>query len=480
MKKALILMLALIIAIVPLSGCKENPNEYEIISVWEDGEPNQSDSQNANANQSEDDKGTDKGTGKETGKDTSKDTTSVSKDISDLKGKTYTLAVHSTSPIFYTTSFDSMISAFESKYGCKIKKVGLEFDKYNQMVSQRLSTGDPYDIVYIHGSFVPQGSISGLYEDLTPAIKALKPKSHINDASEWFDWKGKSYGLVNSKNLYPYVMFYNKVMFEESGFEDPLTLYKQGKWTWDKIFEMGKEAVADGGTYFFGHTNTAINMFGEIPVYINSDGKVVNNIGSKKVRKAYETIQKIYAGSNAIGMPPEDVGDGWADYFPKGKCYMIVEESQKYADLAPNVKKSMAFNKDIDNLGIVPFPMDSNNTSKAYPTGWYTAVGAGKGADPRVAVLWAEFEANYNSPVQGANDIKGEQKKLVESLLKQKTVPVRHGLYSTNATNTNKIFPDMLWDVRKGVEISKVISDNSPQIDACIEATVGKGNYISK
>lgn len=482
MKKVLMIVLAMVIAIMPLSGCRKSPDEYSLISVWEDVEGNTQNNTDADdKNESGNNQGEDKqnSNSQNNNQGDSNEQKPVSKNLNELKGKTFTLAVHD-NETYNTTSFNSMISAFEAKYGCKIKKVNLTFNKYNQMVTQRQSTGDPYDILYIHGSFFPEGPISNIYEDLGPAIKALGIKNYNKDASSLFDWKGKSYGICSKKSLSPYVMYYNKVMFEEAGLEDPLELYKKNKWTWDKILEMGKEAVAEGGTYFFGDQIQNFNIYGESCIYIDDNGKVVNNLRGANIQLSLNLLRKIYTGNNPIGMPMEEGTSGYTVYFPQGKCYMVTEEATKYADLAPAVKKSMAFNKNVDNLGIVPFPMASENKAKAYPTGWYTAVGAGKGADPRVAVLWAEFEATYKSPVTGVSDLQGEQKKLVDGLLDGKLIPNRHGSYATSKSNTLDLYHEILYYVKHGTDISKILSDYTPLMEACIDATVGEGNYITK
>ena len=179
-----------------------------------------------------------------------------------------------------------------------------------------------------------------------------------------------------------------------------------------------------------------------------------------------------------MGMPESATTEDYITYFPKGMCYMVAEESTKYADLAPAAKRSMAMGKSDKNLGIVPFP---ENDKHLYPTGWYTAYGAGTGADPRVPVLFAEFTSTYNSPVKGADDLKGDNLKLVNNLLKKDLLPNRHSSYQGSGDITTLGLYDRLrFQVITGTDITKAINDIAPQMDACLEATVGKGNYISK
>ena len=493
MKKALLLILTIAIAILPLSACKKNNDEYSVLSYWVDAE---GDVQGADGDKDSNASGTTSG-GSTTGgnsatggnSNTGGNSTTggsskpVSTNLSELKGKTYTVALDGTK-YYTTTAYKAAFSAFESKYGCKFEYAQVEFNEYVAQISRRQSTGDPYDLLFIHGSFFPSIVIANACENLSSAIDTLKPKNTLENATSKFNWKvnGKmgTYGICNSKSLNPYVCYYNKVMFEDAGLEDPLELYNKGQWTWDKILAMGRQ-VADtdtSGAYFIGKQFNPTCFMGESACYIDEQGRPVNNLRSPVVKQAFEILQKTFTGNKPIGMPGGTTTEDYISYFPKGMCYMVFEETSKYADLAPAAKKSLAMGKSEDNLGIVPFP---ENSKHKYPTGWYTAFGAGTGADPRLPDLWADFQATYESPVKSSADLKGDKLTLVNNLLKKDMLPNRHGAYQGSGEVTSlSLYDKVRGQICTGTEITKAINDIVPQIDACMEATVGKGNYISK
>ncbi len=481
MKKLLLVLLALTVVIMPLSGCAANPDEYSIISAWVDEEGEATVTSTADDAEAAGESASKTGSTKKT----TTTTTTTSKvnvtdtDAIDLKGVTITMAVTAEEQ-YHTTSFSSMVSAFEKKYNCKIKRSTLQFDKYNEQVSQKMSSGTSYDICFMHGSMFPDAPISGIYEDLTATVSSLNSANlNASKSKSMFTWKNKLYGVVANDFAYPVIMYYNKLMFQDAGLDDPLTLYNSGKWTWDKIFEMGKDVTdADQGVYFLGAQFVQTNLHGEQSIYINSDGKVVNNLKSANVIKGLQLIQKIYAGNTAIGM--SNPKDDYTVYFPNGKCYMLSEESSKFPTLAAAAKKSLAFGKSMDNLGIVPVPLPAENTKKAYPTGWYTAVCAGTGSDPAYAVLWADHQASYESPVKGKNEMSDTYKALCEKLLSGNTLSNRHGQYATAGTKTDSLYHTVVNQVVQGMDITQVVNNYNSQFNACIEATVGKENYISK
>lgn len=493
MKKAMLITLALILAVMPLSACKKNSDEYSIISVWEDGESGNNnkdkntdnskatDSNNSSASGSNKDNSKGSGSGKTNTSGSNKgDDKVIVSGKTDFGGQTFTMAV-TAEPQYNTTSFQSMIASFEKKYNCKINKQTLTFNDYNKQINQQMSTGKSYDICYMHGSQFPSAPIAGLYSDMTQALNSVKTDSINKDKSkELFTWNGKLYGVVGNNSAYPVIMYYNKVMFEDAGLEDPRELYDAGKWTWDKIFEMGNQVTdPDSGVYFLAKEFVQTNLYGESSIYIDSaTGKVVNNLRSANVIKSFQLLQKIYSGSNPIGYPSPT--EDYLTYFSKGKCYMLTQESSKYEDIAPLAKKSMSFNKKAENIGIVPLPLPAENTQKLYPTGWYTAIAAGAGSDTTVALLWANHRASYVSPVKGNNEMSDADKKLCNTLMSGPTLMNRHGQYSTAGAATDKLYQSAVISIMGGGDIAKVTADISQQIDACIEATVGKGNYISK
>lgn len=497
MKKILMVILALVIAIVPLSGCKKNGDEVSMISVWidEDGNPI-SDGDNTDADGDNDaDNKTNSGStastnsGSNNGGTTSNNggttsnnggTASATKPVNgkyDFGGKTYTMAITDEEQ-YNTTSFKTMKSAFEKKYNLKIKTTKLYFGDYNKQVSQKMATGTSYDICYIHGSMFPGCVVGGsvLYNDLTDTVKQVNSSViNTNRSKEFFSWDGKLYGVVSDDSCFIHVLYYNKLLFQSAGLEDPRELYDAGNWTWDKIFEQGRK-VAKAGEVYFGHQSEFVNIYGENGYYLK-DGKFYNNLRSANVRKGLELLRKIYVGNDAIGSMAT-AGQDYVEAFANGKYYVTAEEHSKFPSFAAAAAKSVNLGKDYKNVGVVPLPLPAENTSKAYPTGWYTAIASGKGSDPAVAVLWADFSKSYDSPVKSKYELSDSDQAMIDKLLAGNTIPVRHGNASNNTINTDLVWTNIFIDAKRGEDINQSIENNYNVLNDCIKTEVGAGSLV--
>ena len=475
MKKVLGIFLALAMVMCAFAGCNNSPEYTSSVWIIEDDESTVVDNQEGEEG-NESNSASNTSSNKNTSSSSSVD---MSKSL-DLKGQKVTMAI-TNEPQYNTSSFKATISAFEKKYNCKVKTFKLDFENYNQEVSQRMSTGDPYDICFTHSINFPTGPIAGLYADLTEAIKQVGNSNFDKAMSAQFDYNGKKYGVCDSyHSADPIVMFYNAALFEENGLEDPLALYKAGKWTWDKIFEMGKQVTnSKEGIYFFDAYGTVAYASYGVPFYETVNGKVHVRLRNETLRKGFELTKKMYYGNDAIAEPANTNSNGDSNaHFVNGLTFMAIRESYKYGDFAPRVKTSIAFGKSTKNLQIVPMPLAAENTAKRYPSGWYTAVAAGQGSDPRIAVTWADFYSTYRSSVKGSNEMTTEQKELVDSL-KSNRAPTRHGEYQTSAYNTTDLTGySLVTQFCLGKDISQTIDTIYPNFIACLDETIGKGNYV--
>ncbi len=400
----------------------------------------------------------------------------------DFGGKTFTMAITAEEPQYHTGAFKRMIAAFQKKYNCKIVTKELVFNNYNQQITQAMSAGNPYDICFQHGSMYPAAPIANLYADLTEYVTTADfategSKSGIDVVkSSYYVWDGKLSGVSNYKDQYPHVIYYNKVLFEENDLEDPLELYNQGKWTWNKIKSMGQKVTdSASGVYFlsdeFQYLRTIL-VYG-VPYITVKDGKPVNNLSSQGCVNGLNLIRSLYVGSSAIARKPDNGTDKYQDFL-NGSVFMTSEESAKFPILAESAKSSTALGKNKNNIGIVPFPLDASNTDKAYPCGRMFATCAGNGSkDPRAAVAWSLFVSEYTDAVKDATDMSDAQKELCNKLVTGNTV-FFHGAYSTSSISTTNIGYEIGEKVYAGGDISQIVSSYSAQIDACINATLKK------
>jgi ABC-type glycerol-3-phosphate transport system substrate-binding protein len=252
-----------------------------------------------------------------------------------LKGKTVTLAVSDEVP-YGTVSFAKMINDFEAKYNCTVKDYQLSFGTFNQGVKNMKSKGDPYDIIYVHGSKFPEGPQLGLYADLTEYLYREDTSNFDMDKTNSFKWGVRTYGICNTYSAYPYIFYYNKALFDKAGLEDPRTLYNQGIWTWDKIFSMGATATKSAANIYFLSSNVNHTNFYGVSSITVDNGKVHLNLHDEKTTLSLKLIQKIYC-ETGIGKQFQ-TGDSLSEFIA-GQNYMFVDDSSKYPDIWGKVKK---------------------------------------------------------------------------------------------------------------------------------------------
>ncbi|MCR4268497.1 sugar ABC transporter substrate-binding protein [Nitratireductor sp. ZSWI3] len=118
---------------------------------------------------------------------------------------------------------------------------------YVQKLTFQLAGGNPPDLGW-------------MFEDSMPAFvaaKAVEPLTDVLENTEGYDladfsepamglWKkdDEIYGVPFSTS--PFMIFYNKDMFDAAGLEDPLTLAEKGEWNMTKFREVAKALTRSG------------------------------------------------------------------------------------------------------------------------------------------------------------------------------------------------------------------------------------------
>lgn len=345
----------------------------------------------------------------------------------DFGGRTLKLAVGYTT----TSTFAKMVKAFESTYNCKIEVTQLSFDKYLADLAAKVTSGEVFDIVYVHGSFYPNCFIKGFYQPLDGVFTTADLYDVNNLAaggidkvkSEGFSWDGHYYAVTGYKTSVP-MLYYNKKMMAAAGYtgqKDPLALYNSGDWSYQKLQEIGKQ-VTDaskgiylGGRDFFAGGLVAFNR-GQ---FVKMNGTAVSeNLSDPRIYNAYKFQREISLGSGAV--INYKTGTGGQDYsaFANGKTYMFYNDASVYSTLAKAAAESGYFGKNKNNLGYVPFPFGPDNTEKEYFIKWLEGWGAGINCkDKRAAVAFTKFESKWAESSNSKYAAPAEFNALVDKLL---------------------------------------------------------------
>lgn len=395
------------------------------------------------------------------------------------KGAKFKLAI----PYDAGAAFQRKMNAFGAKYNCDIAMSRLTWGQYNTQLSQAVLASKPYDIVFTSGSFYPAPIVADLLLPVDSAITtadlvdAKAPeKGGINlELSKAFAWGNQLYALSSNRSVYPEVMYYNKKLFREAGLEDPYTLYKNGKWNWQKFMEQADLATdTAGGVYYMSYPdpNALQGLFDTSAVKLDENGAPYENLSDSKMVAAFNFFKDSFVKPGKIIWQNTDP----ATAFKNGTAYIYTSVTDGYAQAAGMAKDSTAFDKNISNLGVVPWPLPAENTRKAYPVhqpqGWAINKGS-KNVD--VLVEWVKFESTFNDPVQDENILPSEYRAVFDKLMTGNvSYPISGFTDSSNKTIENYISAMAIEIRTKNADVAAQLTSTKPLVQKCIDDAKGK------
>lgn len=240
----LLLAMALVFAFV---GCGEKETTSTVDDDWaievEGGEV-QGDSQATS--------GSNSGSGNQLTAKPTKDADSLSwKELlaqmpKNLRGST--IKVASWNPIKDVTGAQKVIDSFTKETGIKVDWEEIDYENYETTIAAYINAGKSPDVIRYQHSTAAKMQVA---QDLKTAT-GYDFSGDIWDKStrDAFTVKGKVYGinLKNTFNMQPQVMFYSAKNIKNNNMEDPYTLWKQGKWTYNKFKEMCLQYLEKSGS----------------------------------------------------------------------------------------------------------------------------------------------------------------------------------------------------------------------------------------
>lgn len=294
-----------------------------------------------------------------------------------------------------TEGIKSKIAAFNSKHNANVK-IEVVAGSFAENISKSIASGKPYDMVSNHPQMFPSKNMNKLYEPLNNYITDSDYSSEngiSKSATQAFTHKGNVYAAVSTRSVQPYVVYYNKEMFVNAfGLaNDPYTLWKSGKWTWDKMKELTYvDAANTSAALARFDINTWFDICGVNAISRKGDS-YSSNLKSAEVKTALNSYWDMFNGTKPI--LHKNVSTFTAAYNTSKSIYIIapVEHYEAYAAAfkqgAPKYKLS--------NLGAVPLPTGMYKSGK-YPARIERGYSSVKGAsDPSVAACFALFEGEY-------------------------------------------------------------------------------------
>ncbi|TYR32736.1 sugar ABC transporter substrate-binding protein [Mesorhizobium microcysteis] len=322
---------------------------------------------------------------------------------------------------------------------------------YTQKLTFQLAGGNPPDAGWMMEDAASTFANAGVLEDLAPALNAAEGYD-LADFSEpamgLWTADDKVWGVPFSTS--PFVIFYNKDMFDSAGLEDPLALAEKGKWDMDKFQEVAKALTEANGKWGFefkdGQGYDTRIMHALMPPIRAYGGDVWSNgeCGFDKP-EAVAAVQQLHdmVFTDKSIVPPGENGD----YF-SGNAAMTINQISR-ASLMPDA----GF-----NWGIAPLPTGPGGEAPVIGQAAIVVFAAGRQKE-----LAAEFVAHMTNEANVAE-------------MAQFFPPARNSVLSSEAfTASNKLIPaEQMEIVGDAIAKGSVLPshERSPQLLAAMKPRV--------
>lgn len=270
-----------------------------------------------------------------------------------LKGTT--LNIYSWNEAKIVTGALDVIKKFEQETGIKVKWTVGSYNEYKTEIDALQKSGKAPDIIRLKNIDI---SIISLLQPLSETKYNFNDEAWDSRVMNAYTVKNKCYGanLKNTLLQQPTVMYYNRNLISKYDLEDPYTLWKKGKWTWNKMIEMCEiyHEEADDGCVPWG-TATLLDyctMKGQS--LVKYDGyKFSNNVNNSTLISAIQqTCKWIEDGITSSKWYDIDTFDAGRMLFHSNS----IIGARATHNYFPSLKRDNA-------LGVVPMPrIDGQNT----------------------------------------------------------------------------------------------------------------------
>ncbi|MCR5264345.1 MAG: extracellular solute-binding protein, partial [Clostridiales bacterium] len=256
-------------------------------------------------------------------------------------------------------------------------------------MQKMMQSGDcPYDSVCGSAWFMYLSSVNGYLYDLFPIQK-------LGLEHDWWDKETLAMYSFGSNNLYfvsgdinytdnlaMAIICFNKKIADSIGYEYPYQQVRDGKWTFDRLIEMGHSYGSDidgdgkmttADTFGFGDNqgviNRLINSAGITVIEVDNEGTATLNQSEKIV----SVIDKIREGLAAKSIPTSAiVSHGFSDE----DVTSLFNNGQMFVTMHEQVNQLFRMRQQTtDDFGIIPTPKYDESQEK-YWTFFSTAAGS--------------------------------------------------------------------------------------------------------
>ena len=353
---------------------------------------------------------------------------------------------------------------FEEATGKKIEFIQASWDEddWRGKLMASIGAGDPIDMIHCTNSDYPLMYTQQFTQPIEKYVPINEDVMNLYAMNEFFNFEGKHYVAVPKNSCSPYMMYYNKDMINQFGFEDPYELYKKGEWTVKKMEEMAAGATQDisgngendtwGMTTYYPSAFIGMNKTSAIKIEngqfaLNLDDPALAN-GLEISRNAYYNLE--YCGGSG-GSPPEA--------FMKGTHLFLFDVDWAIGTfLAREVEKPLSF-----DWGYVPHPYGPDNTEgyNIVTANGFNIVNGSQNPWTAGAYIQYALDEDAYTYFLPAYEIPKEFTELCQELIKKPF----YSLYYDSIVDGAR---DLLSNVNGGLSIAKSIEKYRQQYAAAV------------
>ncbi|NLN18723.1 MAG: sugar ABC transporter substrate-binding protein [Firmicutes bacterium] len=127
----------------------------------------------------------------------------------------------------------------------KVNLILSDWNTYIERLPLVISGTIEADVVRIGGQHLPTFAHRGILLPLDPYVARgqIKRQEFLTPVLESATYGGLLYGLPD--HFSPWILYYNAELFKQYGLIDPVTLYRQGQWTWEEFETIGHKLRID-------------------------------------------------------------------------------------------------------------------------------------------------------------------------------------------------------------------------------------------
>lgn len=395
----------------------------------------------------------------------------------DFGGKTFLYAFANTEQ-----RFKDEFAEFERRYNGKIKQIAVSSV---ESIAAATAGGTKFDMLMMSTDTYPSQITSNLVRPVTDYLTTadLWDTEHPEKGGlsfsmmKQFSWNNEAYCLAGAYLCGPYVIFYNKKMFNDAGLEDPLKLYKQGKWTWEKFLEMGREITdADKNLYMVNsiasHFATPFFASYDTDIVTLKDGVMKENLSDKKLYNAMLMLREMHYGEGAIvNKNLSDLGKMGYEAFSRGTTATFQSSAGHWGQAYAAVEGKAAFDGKTSNIGVVPVPVQ--NTAGVHALWGMQGYCAGVATqDPRFVVCWALMDSTINHAEVYVDSTPAEIKKVLCDVVNTDKLRAPSGTYKSSLGQLPTL--TIANKACAGEDITKVLASYKRQVQRLLDAATAQ------